>query len=138
MIGNVVLRWEELQEVVLDVEIAVNNRPLEYLKDDIQLPLLTPNAMLCQFSKEINEIAIIGNSELFWSLLKEETESYVLQNCVLYRSTWQLREPFEIFFIPNYRVNFQPNFIRFISFLVIILLWLTPDDFTLLGGTSSW
>lgn len=45
-IGNGTLRWPELEEVVLDVEVALNNRPLSYLEDDIQLPVLTPNSML--------------------------------------------------------------------------------------------
>ena len=45
-IGCATLRWKELTEVVLDIEVALNNRPLNYLEDDIQLPLLTPNAML--------------------------------------------------------------------------------------------
>ena len=45
-IGNGCLRWSELQEVLLDVEVALNNRPLSYVEDDIQLPTLTPNAML--------------------------------------------------------------------------------------------
>jgi len=31
---------------VLDVEVALNNRPLSYLEEDIQLPVLTPNSML--------------------------------------------------------------------------------------------
>ena len=38
--------WKELQEVLLDVEIALNNRPLQYLEDDVQMPTLTPNSML--------------------------------------------------------------------------------------------
>ena len=45
-IGNGILTWSELEEVVLDIEIAMNNRPLCYLEDDVQLPVLTPNAML--------------------------------------------------------------------------------------------
>jgi len=40
------LRWEELKELVLDVEVALNNRPLTYLDEDIQLSVSTPNAML--------------------------------------------------------------------------------------------
>ena len=32
--------------VLLDVEVALNNQPLSYLEDDIQLPTLTPNALL--------------------------------------------------------------------------------------------
>lgn len=45
-IGNGTLRWSELEEVVLDVKVALNNRPLSYLEEDIQLPVLTPNSML--------------------------------------------------------------------------------------------
>jgi hypothetical protein len=45
-IGNGTLTLDELEEVVLDVEVALNNRPLTYLEDDIQLPVLTPSSML--------------------------------------------------------------------------------------------
>ena len=36
----------ELQEVLLHVEVALNNRPLDYVEDDIQLPILTPSSLL--------------------------------------------------------------------------------------------
>ena len=50
-VGNRTLRWTELEEVVIDVvvidvEVSLNNRPLSYVEDDVQLPLLTPNSML--------------------------------------------------------------------------------------------
>ena len=45
-VGQGQLSWEELSEVLLDVEIVMNNRPLSYAEDDIQLPTLTPNALL--------------------------------------------------------------------------------------------
>ena len=45
-IGNGCLRWNELQEILLDIEVALNCRPLSYLEEDVQLPTLTPNAML--------------------------------------------------------------------------------------------
>ena len=48
-VGNGTLTWSELQDVLLDVEVALNNRPLSYVEDDIQLPLLTPN--LLQFGR---------------------------------------------------------------------------------------
>ncbi|KAK3725717.1 hypothetical protein QZH41_006737, partial [Actinostola sp. cb2023] len=41
-----VLTWKELEEVMLDVEVAINNRPLTYVEDDVQLPLLTTNLMI--------------------------------------------------------------------------------------------
>jgi len=45
-IGNATLLWAELEKVVLYVEVALNNRPLGYLEDDVELPVLTPNSML--------------------------------------------------------------------------------------------
>lgn len=45
-IGNGFLAWKELEEVLLDVEVALNYRPLGYVEDDVQLPVLTPNSML--------------------------------------------------------------------------------------------
>lgn len=45
-IGNGMLCFPELEEVVLGVEVALNNRPLNYLEDDVQLPVVTPNTML--------------------------------------------------------------------------------------------
>ena len=45
-IGKRTLGWSELEEVVLDVEVTLNNRPLSYLKDEIHLPVLTPNTIL--------------------------------------------------------------------------------------------
>lgn len=45
-IGGAHLTWGELEEVILDVEVTLNNRPLTYVEDDIQLPMLTPNKMM--------------------------------------------------------------------------------------------
>ena len=45
-IGRASLFWNELEEVLLDVEITLNNRLLDYIEDDIQLPILTPCAMM--------------------------------------------------------------------------------------------
>ena len=43
-IGNGTLTWEELEEVVLDVEVTFNNRPLNYLENEFSV--LTPSSML--------------------------------------------------------------------------------------------
>ena len=45
-IKNGMLSWPELQEILLDIEVALNNRPLNYVDDDIQLPILTPSSFL--------------------------------------------------------------------------------------------
>ena len=46
VLGKANLKFEELKEILLDVEMTLNNRPLSYVEDDIQLPVLTPNMML--------------------------------------------------------------------------------------------
>ena len=43
--GNV--KWNELEEIIIDIE-TTNSRPLCYVEDDIELPLLTPNVMFGQ------------------------------------------------------------------------------------------
>lgn len=45
-IGNGLLSWAELQEVLLDIEVTLNSRPLSYVDEDIQLPILTPSSFL--------------------------------------------------------------------------------------------
>ena len=44
-IGNSCLSWDELQDVLLDIEVTLNNRPLGYQEDDIELPTLMPNSL---------------------------------------------------------------------------------------------
>ena len=45
-VGNGMLAFEELEEVVLDVERALNDRPLSYVENDVELPVLTPYSLL--------------------------------------------------------------------------------------------
>ena len=45
-IGNAYLAFDKLKEVLLDIETALNGRPLSYVEEDVQLPVLTPNSML--------------------------------------------------------------------------------------------
>ena len=40
------LSLAELQELLLDIEVALNNRPLSYMDEDIRLPILTPSSFL--------------------------------------------------------------------------------------------
>ena len=55
-IGRGLLTWKELEELLLDVEVALNGRPLSYVEDDHQLPILTPNVMLYTQSNLIPEL----------------------------------------------------------------------------------
>ena len=45
-LGKTSLSWNELESVLVDVEVNLNNRPLTYIEDDIEYPVLTPNSML--------------------------------------------------------------------------------------------
>ena len=44
-LGKGCLYWKELQEVIIDIEIALNNRPLSCIKEDVQMLILTPNSL---------------------------------------------------------------------------------------------
>ena len=54
-IGAATLTWDELSEIMLDVEIQINRRPLSYVEDDVQLPTLTPSTFLFQRSSLLPE-----------------------------------------------------------------------------------
>ena len=58
-VGNGTLRWSELEEVVLDVEVALNNRRLSYQEDDVKMPLLTPSSMLHLRPNHLPELSAI-------------------------------------------------------------------------------
>ena len=45
-VGRGELSFHELKEILLDVEVALNNRPLSYVEDDVQMPILTPTSFL--------------------------------------------------------------------------------------------
>ena len=52
------MTYYELGEILLDVEINLNNRPLTYIVDDIQLNVLTTNSMIVERDvRTINSIA---------------------------------------------------------------------------------
>ena len=40
------LTWAELEEVLLDIEIILNNRPLTYIQEEIDYLILTPNSLI--------------------------------------------------------------------------------------------
>ena len=46
MLGRARLKFDVLKEVLLDVEVVLNNRPLGYIEEDVQLPILTPNMII--------------------------------------------------------------------------------------------
>ena len=54
-IGRANLSWNELEEVLLNVEVTLNNRPLCCVEEDVQLPVLTPSTMMFGQSKVIPE-----------------------------------------------------------------------------------
>ena len=40
------LTWKGLKSVILDIEITLNNKRIDYIEDDIHTPILTPNFMI--------------------------------------------------------------------------------------------
>ena len=54
-IGCGLLSWAELEEVLLDVEITLNDRPLIYVEDDVELPILTPNWWSSEYVRRLRE-----------------------------------------------------------------------------------
>ena len=55
VIGGATLTWPELSEVLLDVETQINRRPLSYVEDDVELPMLTPLTFLFQRTNQLPE-----------------------------------------------------------------------------------
>ena len=55
-VGQGILNWEELSEVILDIEVTMNNHLLCYQEEDVQLPTLTPNTMLFLKSNILPEL----------------------------------------------------------------------------------
>ena len=47
-VGKANLKWKELEEILLDIENTLNNRPLCYLENDIQFPIVAPNTLVCR------------------------------------------------------------------------------------------
>ena len=45
-IGRALLKYEELEEVLLDVETFLNNRPLCFMEEEFEQPVITPNLLL--------------------------------------------------------------------------------------------
>ena len=50
------LSWVELSVVVLEVETQLNRRPLSYVEDDVQLPVLTSASFLFQRANRLPEL----------------------------------------------------------------------------------
>ena len=57
-VGNAQLTFAELEDVVLDVEVCMNNRPLCYMEDDVSFPTLTPSAFLFQAPNAIPQLPV--------------------------------------------------------------------------------
>ena len=76
VIGGGSLFWNELTDVHLDVETQVNRRPLNYVEDDPELPILTPATFLFQRTTHLPE-------ELTWRIPDEDLRrrARFLQTC---------------------------------------------------------
>ena len=55
-VGNGTLSWNELSELVLDVEVTINGRTLDYLEEDVEMPVLTPSSVLYLRPNQVPEL----------------------------------------------------------------------------------
>ena len=46
VVGRALLKYDELEEVLLDIECFMNNRPLCYQEEEIEHPIFTPNLLI--------------------------------------------------------------------------------------------
>ena len=46
VVGRALLKYEELEEVLLDIECFMNNRPLCYQEEETEHPIFTPNLLI--------------------------------------------------------------------------------------------
>ncbi|KAK3704546.1 hypothetical protein QZH41_018266 [Actinostola sp. cb2023] len=67
---------------LLDVEVALNSRPLSYVEDDHQLPVLTPNTLLYTQSNVIPELEIHHVEDVPGSQEESKVPSRVKASCV--------------------------------------------------------
>ena len=79
-VGRALLTFAELSEVLLDVEVALNGRPLSHVEDDHELPTLTPNGLLYP---QCNTIPILKPHHEDFDLRKR---AKYLENCK--RAMW--------------------------------------------------
>ena len=47
-IGKAQLTWAELEKVLLDIEIILNSRPLTYMAEEVDHPILTLNSLILE------------------------------------------------------------------------------------------
>ena len=55
VIGIATLSWDELSQVLLNADTQVNRRPLIYVEDDLELPILRPASFLFQRYPQLPE-----------------------------------------------------------------------------------
>ena len=83
-IGNGNLRWHKLEEVIVDVETILNNRPLGYVEDDVQIPVLTPSAILYGQPNQLPE----EEAEAIEDVNLRKRAKYLKQSKDVLRSKW--------------------------------------------------
>ena len=76
-IGKAPLTWEKLEEVLLDIEIILNIRPLTYIEEEIDYPILTPNSL------------ILGCDVNFPDAAPHESESETIKKRHKYIKRWK-------------------------------------------------
>ena len=88
------LTWPELEEVLLDVEVNLNNRPLTYIEEELEYSVLSSNSMILERdiklpynSPEEEKLVITGRSDrdMYINVKKQLVRDGFM-------NTWQLSE----------------------------------------------
>ena len=61
------LMFDELKEMVLDVEVAVNNRPLSYVEDDVEFLVLTSHHAVENVDLPTRARYVLRCKDILWS-----------------------------------------------------------------------
>ena len=77
----------ELEEVLVDIEITLNTRPLSYAEDDVQMPILPPHAMIVWRPKLILEDTELDGNEKAGVMLRKRGK-HVLRCKDVWWSIW--------------------------------------------------
>ena len=69
------LEWKELEELLTEVDTKLINRPLTYIEEDIQFPVLTPKLLVS------GQVRVIPNDDHIAIENKERERQKYIQRC---------------------------------------------------------
>ncbi len=81
VIGKALLSFDELRRVILDTEIHMNNRPLCYVGEDFDHPVITPNILLHNRPSVAIDESILTDEDFDYNAKDILKRSRFIQKC---------------------------------------------------------